>query len=330
MRMALPILLVSLWAAQSVAGDVVLVIHGGAGAPSRQELTAQKEAAVRAALEKALRAGFAVISKGGSALDAVTAPIVILEDSPFFNAGRGAALNAEGAAELDAAIMEGHTLRAGAVAAVHRTKNPIRLARGIMEKSEHVMMVGDGAEKFGRSIGIEMVEPSWFITPERQRDLEKARAAARKGAALPALGRMGTVGAVALDAQGRLAAATSTGGLTNKRYGRVGDTPIIGAGTYADGRCGVSATGWGEFFIRVGVAREICARVAYRKESITTAASAALAEVARLGGDGGVIALDARGNVATPFNTAGMYRGTITRDGKIRIEIYGGDSGTVD
>lgn len=322
-RLASMIVLLSA-AATATAGDVVLVVHGGAGAPPRAELTPEKEAAVRAELTKALRAGYEVIRKGGSALDAVTAPVVILEDSPLFNAGRGAALNAEGRAELDAAIMDGETQRAGAVAGLHRTRNPVRLARAVMEKSPHVMMIGDGAEAFGRSAGIEMVDPSYFITPERQRDLAKAKAAdkPKQQSALPARFRMGTVGAVALDGKGRLAAATSTGGITNKRWGRVGDSPVIGAGTWADARCAVSATGTGEYFIRTGAARDLCDRVAYRNEPIAAAARETLEAVARIGGDGGLIALDAEGNAALPFNTDGMYRGTVTRDGRIRIEIY--------
>jgi beta-aspartyl-peptidase (threonine type) len=328
MRIVLSFLILWLSVAPAVAGDVVLVIHGGAGVAPRAELSRQKEAAVRAELEVALRAGFGVLSKGGSAVDAVSACVVLLEDSPLFNAGRGAALNALGQAELDASIMEGHTLRAGAVAGLHRVKNPVLLARAVMEKSPHVMLVGDGAEVFGRSVGIRMVDPSYFITEERKRDLaleqqQQAKKDGKKTAAAELVRmHMGTVGAVALDGKGRLAAATSTGGLTNKRYGRVGDSPIIGAGTYADEHCGVSATGWGEFFIRVGAARDICARMRYRNDSVSKAAGDVLAGIGKLGGDGGVIALDHRGNVAMPFNTQGMYRGTVTREGKIQIAIY--------
>jgi beta-aspartyl-peptidase (threonine type) len=307
----------------SSAAPVVLVIHGGAGAIPRAELSAEQEAAVRADLERALKAGFAVIEAGGTALDAVTAPIVILEDSPRFNAGKGAVLTAEGKAELDASIMEGHTRRAGAVAGLHHVKNPIRLARAVMERSRHVMMIGDGAERFGRSVGIEMVPRSYFVTEHRREDLRRVQAAQRaKHSALPSRYTKGTVGAVALDRNGHLAAATSTGGMTNKKYGRVGDAPIIGAGTYANATCGVSATGWGEFFIRVGVAREICARMEYKGESVVTAAAAVLADVAALGGDGGVIVLDDEGNVALPFNSEGMYRGTIDADGNISTAIF--------
>jgi beta-aspartyl-peptidase (threonine type) len=305
----------------ALAGETLLLVHGGAGAPSRTELTAEREAALRATLEQALRAGHAVLKRGGSALDAVTAPVVILEDSPLFNAGRGAALNAAGQAELDASIMDGATHAAGAVAGIHRARNPVRLARAVMERSPHVMLVGDGAEQFGASVGIEMVDPSWFVTPERQRELERAKAKARRSTA-DARHHVGTVGAVALDANGHLAAATSTGGISNKLYGRVGDSPVIGAGTWADARCAVSATGWGEYFIRLAVAHDVCARLAYGGESVGAAADASLAAVAKLGGDGGLIALDARGNAAMPFNTDGMYRGSITDAGEIRIEIW--------
>ena len=329
MHIVVAFLILWLPVAPAVAGDVVLVIHGGAGVAPRAELSRQKEAAVRAELEVALRAGFGVLSKGGSAVDAVSACVVLLEDSPLFNAGRGAALNALGQAELDASIMEGHTLRAGAVAGLHRVKNPVLLARAVMEQSPHVMLAGDGAEVFGRSVGIRMVDPAYFITEERRRDLaleqqqEKARKIGKKTAAavLPRM-HIGTVGAVALDGKGRLAAATSTGGLTNKRYGRVGDSPIIGAGTYADEHCGVSATGWGEFFIRVGAARDICARMRYRNDSVSKAAGDVLDGIGKLGGDGGIIALDDHGNVAMPYDTQGMYRGTVTREGKIQIAIY--------
>jgi len=202
-------------------------------------------------------------------------------------------------------------------------KNPVLLARAVMDKSQHVMMIGDGAEVFGRSVGIRMVDPAYFITEERKRELAEAQAKEnKKQAAAPVRMYLGTVGAVALDRRGRLAAATSTGGLTNKRYGRVGDSPIIGAGTYADDRCGVSATGWGEFFIRAVAAGDICARMRYRNDSVGKAAGEVLDGIAKLGGNGGVIALDVRGNVAMPFNTEGMYRGTVTGDGQVRIAIY--------
>jgi beta-aspartyl-peptidase (threonine type) len=304
---------------------IVLAIHGGAGALPRSETSAELEAGMRADLERALKAGHAVLEAGGSALDATMASIVVLEDSPLYNAGRGAVLNAEGAAELDAAIMEGHTRRAGAVAGLTRVRNPILLSRKVMEESPHVMLVGAGAEAFAASVGIELVDPGYFVTPRRRAELERAKA--RERASADAAWRrspfhIGTVGAVALDREGRLAAGTSTGGRTNKRWGRVGDVPVIGAGTWADARCAVSATGWGEYFIRVGVAHAICARVAYKGESVATAADAVLADVAGLGGDGGVIVLDADGNATLPYNTGGMARGTVDADGRIDIRIW--------
>jgi beta-aspartyl-peptidase (threonine type) len=311
-------------ASQAHAAEIVLAMHGGA--IPRAELSEEKEAAIRADLEAALRAGAKVIADGGSSLDAVTRAVVMLEDSPHFNAGKGAVFNADGINELDASIMEGHTRRAGAVAGLHRIRNPITLARAVMEKSVHVMMIGEGAEKFAKSVGIEFVEPSYFHTEARWQELLKAREQekekAQAGLPLPPSAYYGTVGAVARDHDGHLAAATSTGGMTNKRFGRVGDVPIIGAGTWADTRCAVSSTGWGEMFIRAAVAHDICARMAYRGDSVGKAADAALAEVAKLGGNGGVIVLDARGNAALPFNSGGMYRGTIDADGKVSVAIY--------
>jgi beta-aspartyl-peptidase (threonine type) len=301
-------------------------MHGGAGAIPRAELSEEKEAAIRADLEAALRAGAKVIADGGSSLDAVTRAVVMMEDSPYFNAGKGAVFNADGINELDASIMEGHTRRAGAVAGLHRIRNPITLARAVMDKSVHVMMIGEGAEKFAKSVGIEFVDPSYFRTEARWQELLKARELekekAQAGLPLPPSAYYGTVGAVARDQQGHLAAATSTGGMTNKRFGRVGDVPIIGAGTWADAGCAVSSTGWGEMFIRSAVAHDICARMAYRGDTVEKAADAALAEVAKLGGNGGVIVLDARGNAALPFNSGGMYRGTIDAEGKVSIAIY--------
>lgn len=301
-----------------------LAIHGGAGTLTRTDLDAEKEAAIRAALDAALSAGEDVLKSGGSALDAVSASVVVLEDSPWFNAGHGAVFNAEGVNELDASIMDGATRNAGAIAAVHRVRNPIRLARAVMERSPHVMLIGAGAEKFAEGQGIELVDPAYFRTEARWQQLEAARAKEQAGAALqPMPGTyFGTVGAVALDRQGRLAAATSTGGMTNKRWGRVGDSPIIGAGTYADDRCAVSATGWGEFFIRAGVAHDLCARMRYAGQPIEQASREVLDTVAKLGGDGGLIAIDADGNLALPFNTAGMYRGWIRRDGSRGVSIF--------
>jgi L-asparaginase / beta-aspartyl-peptidase len=305
-----------------------LVIHGGAGTMQRSDLTPDLEAQIRAALDAALDAGNAVLEAGGSSMDAVSAAVVVLEDSPHFNAGKGAVFTADGTNELDAAIMDGATLRAGAVAGLHRIRNPIRLARAVMEKSKHVMLIGDGAEKFAQSIGMALVEPEYFRTEHRWQQLLKARAAEAANAAqvLPAGAYFGTVGALALDSHGHLAAATSTGGMTNKRWGRVGDAPIIGAGTYANADCAVSATGWGEFFIRLSVAHDICARVAYRGDGIDAAANEVIMQrVPALGGDGGAIAMDARGNIAMPFNTGGMYRAWITTDGKRGSAIFRDD-----
>jgi beta-aspartyl-peptidase (threonine type) len=310
-------------AALAEAQPTALVIHGGAGTISRETLSAEREAEIRRDLERALEAGHAVLRDGGSAIDAVSAAVVVMEDSPHFNAGRGAVFNAEGVNELDAAIMDGARQRAGSVAAVHRVKNPVLLARAVMERSAHVMLIGDGAETFGRGAGIEFVEPAYFRTEHRWQQLQDARAREATRSALPRHFAYGTVGAVALDASGHIAAATSTGGMTNKRWGRVGDAPIIGAGTWADPNCGVSATGWGEYFIRLNVAHDICARLAYRGDSLEEAArEVVMRRVPALGGDGGIIALDANGDIALEFNTEGMYRGWVGPDGRHELRIY--------
>lgn len=290
-----------------------LVLHGGAGVITRDKLTPEREAAIRADLERALRAAHAVIASGGKSADAVTAAIVILEDSPLFNAGKGAVFTHDGVNELDAAIMDGRTRAAGSVAGVRTIKNPILLAKAVMQNGRHVMLVGHGAEEFAATAGIEIVDPSYFRTEERWQQLQQAIAE----------DKFGTVGVVALDRSGGLAAGTSTGGLTNKRYGRVGDSPIIGAGTYADDQCGVSATGHGELFIRYTVAKDICARVEYLHEPLAQAADeVVMQELVKAGGDGGVISLDAQGHWAMPFNTPGMYRGYIAEDGVPHIEIF--------
>jgi beta-aspartyl-peptidase (threonine type) len=308
-------------ATMSPAATPVLVIHGGAGVIAK-DISPEKEKAIRADLQKALEAGFTVLKSGGSSLDAVSKAIVLMEDSPHFNAGKGAVFNHDGKNELDASIMDGASLRAGSVANVHKVKNPILLARAVMEKSPHVMLVGDGAEAFAQSIGMTLVDPKYFYTQERWQQLQQAlkeEAAKEKSTASP----HGTVGAVALDTAGHLAAGTSTGGMTNKRYGRVGDSPIIGAGTYANAKCAVSATGWGEFYIRTVAAHDICARVEYKGEPVAQAANdVVMGAVPKLGGDGGVIALDADGNFATPFNTEGMFRGWVDKEGKIHIAIF--------
>jgi beta-aspartyl-peptidase (threonine type) len=303
----------------------MFAMHGGAGAMPRSEMTPEREAAIRADLTLALQTGQRILLQGGPAIDAVGAAVVVLEDSPRFNAGKGAVLNANGVAELDASIMDGATLKAGAVAGLHHVKNPIKLARAVMDHSPHVMLIGDGAEAFAKTVGIELVEPKYFYTKQRWDELQEAKAKARAEphAALPAKAYFGTVGAVALDRQGHLAAATSTGGMTNKRWGRVGDSPIIGAGTYANAQCAVSATGWGEFYIRAAAAHDICARVEYRGDAIAAAVDAVvMKKIPALGGDGGVIAMDRDGHVAFGFNTEGMYRGTIDNDGNVKIDIY--------
>lgn len=306
-----------------------LVIHGGAGVIERSALSDEDERAIRADLDRARDAGHAVLAKGGSALDAVTAVITLLEDSPRFNAGKGAVFNARGGHELDASIMEGHTRRAGAVAGVRTVRHPILLARKVMEASPHVMLAGDGAEAFADGFDdIERVGNDWFDTDARREQLERAQQRERDRSARAdgddLRGRyFGTVGAVALDAHGHIAAATSTGGMTNKKWGRIGDSPVIGAGTYADERCGVSGTGWGEFYIRAAVAHDICARMAYRGDSLAEAAEAVVNRaVPDMGGDGGAIALDAEGNIAMPFNTSGMYRAWVKPDGSRGTAIF--------
>jgi len=330
MRRFVPLLLV-LAAMTANAADrpkTALVIHGGAGVIERSHLSAEDEKIIRADLNRALDAGNAVLAKGGSAVDAVEAAIQVMEDSPQFNAGKGAVFNAKGGHELDAAIMEGHTRRAGAVAGVTTVRHPIALARAVMEHSPHVMLAGAGAEAFADTQkDIERVPNSWFDTERRRKQLEDAQADEKKQAALglpPKKGTyFGTVGAVALDAQGHIAAATSTGGMTNKKWGRVGDSPIIGAGTWADSGCGVSGTGWGEFYIRNAVAHDICARVAYRGDSLAVAAEEVVDKIVpAAGGDGGAIALDKDGNIAMPFNTSGMYRGWVKPDGTRGVAIF--------
>lgn len=310
------------------------VIHGGAGVITKGSLSPEREKEYRDKLEEALLAGYKALQAGKSGLDAVEIAIRILEDSPLFNAGKGAVFTADGRNELDASIMDGKTLAAGAVAGLHHVKNPITLARAVMEKSPHVMMVGDGAEKFAAEQKIELVDEKYFWTQPRwdslQRILkeEKEKAAEKKPgtvsmAELP-YNKFGTVGAVALDKDGNLAAGTSTGGMTNKKYGRVGDAPIIGAGTYADNNtCAVSATGWGEFFIRLGVARDISALMEYEGMPVQKAADTVIhGKLQRLGGDGGIIAVDKNGNIGISFNSEGMYRAYIDSNGKPAVEIY--------
>ncbi|MFZ8886507.1 MAG: isoaspartyl peptidase/L-asparaginase family protein [Steroidobacteraceae bacterium] len=299
-----------------------IAIHGGAGVISRASMTPESEAAYRRDLESALDAGYAVLARGGSGLDAVTTAVRILEDSPLFNAGRGAVFNHEGINELDASIMDGKDLQAGAVAGVRHVRNPVLLARAVMEDSPHVMLTGTGAEEFALERGIELVPRSYFFTERRWNQLERARKGDRLSAA--DLGYYGTVGAVARDQQGNLAAATSTGGMTNKRWGRVGDSPVIGAGNYADNRsCAVSATGSGEYFIRSVLAHEIAALIRHRGLDAATAAREAVSQsLAGIGGDGGVIVIDHAGRIAMEFNTEGMFRGARDASGRREVSIY--------
>jgi beta-aspartyl-peptidase (threonine type) len=334
-------------AQSSEASDVAIVIHGGAGTIARSAMTDEQDAAYREALRDALQAGHDVLTAGGSAVDAVEAAIVIMEDSPLFNAAKGAVFTSEGTVELDASIMEGRTKMAGALTGVTTIKNPIRLARTIMEESVHVMMAQEGAETFAAQHDLETVPNDYFYTERRRRALERVQEREAEeetdstGDASPgdAPGddspgassgshKFGTVGVVALDQNGTLAAGTSTGGTTNKRFGRVGDSPIIGAGTYADNEtCGVSATGHGEYFIRAAVAHNIAARMKHGGQSVREASEAVIMDVLPAmspdGGAGGVIAMDAEGNIAMPFNTEGMYRGYINTEGNRVVRLYG-------
>jgi beta-aspartyl-peptidase (threonine type) len=310
----------------------LLVIHGGAGIEPG-DMTKDEETAARAALEAALKAGHAKLQGGASSVEAVTAAITVLEDAPIFNAGRGAVFTHDGRNELDTSIMDGATGKAGAAAGLHRVKNPITLARTIMDRSNHVMMVGDGAEAFAKEQGLALVDPAYFRTDKRWDALQKALAAEKNAQAanrptvLPGKAYFGTVGALALDAQGRLAAGTSTGGMTNKRYGRVGDSPIIGAGTWADTRCAVSGTGWGEYYIRAAAAHEICARLRLAGLPLARAADEVInVDIPKAGGDGGAIALGADGSLAFPFNTPGMARGWIGADGVPHVALYKTDT----
>lgn len=310
----------------------VLVIHGGAGTILKSNMTAKQEDEYKAKLTEALKAGYAEIQKGNSSVDAVAASIMIMEDSPLFNAGKGAVFTAAGTNELDASIMNGKDKSAGAIAGVHTIKNPITAAIAVMQKSEHVMLSGVGAEEFAKEQKLDIVDPSYFWTKNRWEGLQKLKQKEKtttkkvSQSTLPESyeidQKFGTVGAVALDKSGNIAAGTSTGGMTNKKYGRIGDAPIIGAGTYANSQVGISATGWGEYFIRATAARTIAAKMEYQNKNIQTATQETIDEIGKMGGDGGVIALDKNGNIAMPFNTAGMYRGAITEDGEVMIEIY--------
>lgn len=314
---------------------IAIAIHGGAGTITRASMTPEREAEYRSALERALKAGYAILQDHGSSLDAAEAAVRVMEDSPLFNAGKGAVFTSAGTNELDAAIMDGATLKAGAVAALKHVKNPVTLARMVMEKSRHVMMVGGGAEDFGRLHGIETVDPAYFRTDHRWKQLEQQqeRERIREKKQEPEKtgfqhrdtdAYFGTVAAVALDRNGNLAAAISTGGTTNKRYGRVGDTPIIGAGIYADNRtAAVAATGTGEYFIRTAASHELVSLMAYKGINAQQAADTVIhGRITPIGGDGGIMALDRMGNVAMSFNTEGMYRGYIDTSGTMVIQLY--------
>ena len=327
------VLIATSFAVNAAETKPVLVIHGGAGVV-RSEMTAKTETDVRAALLKAVNKGYAELKSGKPALDAVTAAITVLEDDPNFNAGKGAVFTHDGHNELDSSIMEGNTLRAGAVAGVRTVRNPILLARSVMEKSEHVMMAGRGAEDFAKSNGITLVDPAYFRTEKRWQQLQKALAEDKAGVAhadLETAKHFGTVGAVALDKNGHLAAGTSTGGMTNKRFGRIGDSPVIGAGTYADANCAVSGTGWGEFYLRTVAAHSICMRVGLLKQPLAEAAEQVInKDIPKLGGDGGAIALGADGSMAMPFNTDGMFRAWVGADGIAHVAIYSDEKDTTE
>lgn len=299
-----------------------LVLHGGSGSMRRGKLSPADDEAGRSGLRLALDTGAKILTAGGPALDAVEAAVRVLEDDPVFNAGRGSVFTAEGRIECDAAIMDGATLGAGAVAGVRSTRNPVTLARAVMENSPHVFLAGAGADGFARAHGVEAADSGWFETPERRRQLDEILANA--DAPFDSDMKYGTVGAVALDTHGHVAAATSTGGLTGKKWGRVGDSPLIGAGTYADDRaCAVSCTGAGEYFIRLGVAHEITARVRLAGENIEDAADGLIAELDAMGGKGGVIVVSADGSGGWAFNTPGMYRAIASHDSPPEIAIYG-------
>ena len=307
---------------------IALAVHGGAGTIERSKMTPEREREYRSGIENALRTGREILDRDGSSLDAVEAAVRVMEDDPHFNAGKGSVFTSAGTNEMDAAIMDGKTLNAGAIAGVGHVRNPIVLARAVMEKSKHVMMVGSGAEEFAKRNGVELVDAKYFFTQPRWEELQKKKAEQAgadggKKFIISDPDSHGTVGAVARDSQGNVAAATSTGGTTNKLPGRVGDSPVIGSGTYANNTtCAVSCTGDGEFFIRAAVAHQVSALMELRGMSLSEAAERALADAQKLGGTGGLIAVDKNGNVALPFNTSGMYRGYFGDDGKFVIEIY--------
>ncbi|MBO6879517.1 isoaspartyl peptidase/L-asparaginase [Winogradskyella sp.] len=313
--------------------EFAIIIHGGAGTILKKNMTPEKEAAYKAKLEEAIRVGYEVLKNGGTSLDAVTKTINVMEDSPLFNAGKGAVFTNAETNELDASIMDGKTLNAGASAGTTTVRNPIDLARAVMDNSEHVMLSGKGAEIFAEEQGLAIVEPSYFFTENRFQSLQRIKDRekteldhdAKTAFYDPTIkdSKFGTVGCAALDKNGNLAAGTSTGGMTNKRYGRIGDAPIIGSGTYANNEtCAVSSTGWGEYFIRAQVAHDISALMDYKGLSLKEAAKIVLDKVEDLGADGGIVAVDKNGNMVAEFNTAGMYRATMNDKGDLEIGIY--------
>lgn len=315
--------------------DFAIIIHGGAGTILKKNMTNEKEAAYKAKLEEAIKVGYTILKNGGTSTEAVLKTIQIMEESPLFNAGKGAVFTNAGTNELDASFMDGNTLNAGAVAGVKDVKSPIELAIKIMTDSEHVMLSGEGASIFAKEKGLEIVDPSYFYTEERFKSLERIKESEKtqldhddKKAAFydPMIkdSKFGTVGCVALDKFGNIAAGTSTGGMTNKRWGRIGDAPIIGSGTYANNKtCGVSSTGWGEYFIRSQVAYDISAQMEYQKKSLKEATKDVIQnKLTKLGGTGGVVALDKNGNMSFEFNTEGMYRASMNEKGELIIKIY--------
>jgi len=316
--LAIILLSSTLWA--QPAKKYAMVIHGGAGVINKDEMTPETRNEYIRILNQVLRVGDSILAHGGTCLDAVEKTIVIMEDSPLFNAGKGAVFTHEGIVELDASIMEGKSLKAGAIAAVRDIRNPIRVARAVMEKSEHVMLNGAGASQFAREQGFEPVDNSYFYTEKRYKSLQELLKKEREATTND---KHGTVGCVALDAFGNLAAGTSTGGMMNKRYGRIGDSPIIGAGTYANNNTGAfSCTGHGEYYIRLGFSRDISALMEYKNLSVQEACQEEIRKLTELGGTGGVIGLDRKGNIAMEFNTSGMFRGYVKSDGEKLIAIF--------
>ena len=319
---------------------IALAIHGGAGTILRSQMTPDLEREYRKGLETALKAGWSILTSGGSSLDAVETAVASLEDFPLFNAGRGAVFTHEGEQEMDASIMDGSSLKAGAVASVKNIKNPVKLARLVMEQTEHVLLAGEGANQFAEQIGMETAPDEYFFTEHRWLQLQEAMAEGRvqldhftaetqrrryeETNPQPATRnpQLGTVGAVACDQNGRLAAATSTGGMTNKKFGRVGDTPLIGSGTYADDLCAVSCTGHGEYFMRAVAAYDVAARMKYKGLGLEEAARETIDHLTKINGEGGLIAVDTHGNITLPFNSEGMYRGSASDDEKLDIGIF--------